>query len=294
MTDHDQTRPAVKPPKKEPVVGIIGGRGRMGQMFKRLFEADGHPVLVAGRSTELTYEALAEQADVVILSVPVVDTPAIVDRIAPHLRPVQLLSDFTSIKVAPVAAMLETPASVIGCHPVFGPMADVTGQNVVLCPARPGQWLDWYEAFFIRHGMRVMQLSPQAHDEAMAFIQGLTHFLNITFAQTLQTRSADLERLLEICSPVYRLFFSVLSRILSGSPELYGQIQMNNPNNVPVIEEFLANGQAFLDKVRNHEADGVTDVFETAAKYLGNYKQQAREESDFLIEQLIPFLSKKS
>jgi len=284
MTDHAQVIP------ENAVIGLIGGRGRMGQMFQRLFEADGHQVLVAGRSTELTYEALAEQADVVILSVPVNDTPAMVNRISSHLRPGQLLSDFTSIKREPVEAMLTTPADVIGCHPVFGPMQDPSEQNVVLCPVRPGRWLEWYEGFFTRHGMKVLQLTPEEHDEAMAFIQGLTHFLNISFARTLQTRSADLQRLLSVCSPVYRLFFSVLSRILSGSSELYGQIQTSNPGNVPVAEEFLANGQELLELVKRKDIEGVNEIFDSAAEYLGAYKQQARDESDYLIEQLIPFL----
>ena len=276
------------------VIGIIGGRGRMGQMFKGFFEADGHPVLIAGRSTELTYEDLARQADVVILSVPVSDTIPMVQRIAPHLREDQLLSDFTSIKQKPLEAMLATRARVIGCHPVFGPMPDPTGQNVVLCPERPGTWLEWYEGFFRRHGMKVLQLTPLAHDEAMAFIQGLTHFLNITFARTLQTRSADLEQLLQVCSPVYRLFFSVLSRILSGSSELYGQIQINNPGNIPVIQDFLKNGQDLLDKVEATDGAAVETLFNSAADYLGQYKQQAREESNYLIEQLIPYLKQQS
>lgn len=278
-------------PFREPgTVGLIGGSGKMGAMFGPLFERDGLQVLVAGRTTELTYERLVELADVVIVTVPVKETVALIRRIAPRLRAGQLFSDFTSVKGEPVAAMLSGGASVIGCHPVFGPMADLRGQKVVLCPERPGPFLAWYREFFERHGMRVIEMTPAAHDEAMAFIQGLTHFLNISFARTLQTRGADLEALLEVCSPVYRMFFAALCRILSGDRHLYSQIQVSNPGSVPIVAEFLQNGADLLDRVTRNDLEGVNRVFREAAEYLGDFKDEARRESDFLIAELGRFL----
>ncbi|MDH4225883.1 MAG: prephenate dehydrogenase/arogenate dehydrogenase family protein, partial [Deltaproteobacteria bacterium] len=202
-------------------IGLAGGTGKMGMMFKRLFEADGQTVLVAGRSTSLTFEELARRSDVVIVSVPISHTGEVIQRIAPLLNPDQLFSDFTSIKSAPVAAMLKSAAQVVGCHPIFGPMGQPEGQNVVLCPARPGDLAPWYREFFTRHGMRVHEMTPAEHDEAMGVIQGLTHFINIAFAKTLETRGVDLQRILNVCSPVYRVTFAMLSRILSGDPALY-------------------------------------------------------------------------
>ena len=265
----------------------------MGQRFKRFFTADGYRVLVAGRSTPLTYEQLIAQSDVVIVIVPVRETPVIIRRILPHLRSEQLLTDFTSVKEEPVAEMMGGKASVIGCHPVFGPMADPKGQNVVLCPERPGPYLDWYQGFFENHGMSVILMDPVVHDETMAFIQGLTHFLNITFARTLQTRNVDLDQLLQVCSPVYRLFFAVLCRILSGDAELYSQIQINNRGNIPVISDFLENGTELMKLVQETDWEGVKGLFDGAADYLGDFKDEARRESNFLIEQIIRYFDRK-
>ncbi len=52
-------------------IGLIGGDGRMGRMFRRLFEASGHRVLVSGPGTALSNARLAAQAEVVIVAVPV-------------------------------------------------------------------------------------------------------------------------------------------------------------------------------------------------------------------------------
>jgi prephenate dehydrogenase len=275
-------------------VGLIGGGGRMGTVFTGLFAASGCRVLSAGPGDDPTYGGLVTGCDLVVVTVPIAETLAVIRRIAPLLRPDQLLCDFTSIKREPVAAMLESPAWVIGLHPLFGPMPNVAGQNVVLCPARPGPCRPWVEAFLKGHGMNPVEMTPAGHDEAMAFIQGLTHFLNITFARTLQTRQADLEALLRVCSPVYQVFFAVLSRILSGDARLYGQIQLLNRENVPVLREFLDNGQALLAAVEGGDWDGFYKVFQEAADYLGDFKTVARDESNFLIDQMRVYLEGKA
>ncbi len=55
---------------KSVTIGIIGGTGGMGKLFEKVFLNAGHNVLIAGRSTELTYIELAKQSDVVIISTP--------------------------------------------------------------------------------------------------------------------------------------------------------------------------------------------------------------------------------
>jgi prephenate dehydrogenase len=266
----------------------------MGTLFARLFAANGCAVRSAGPSDDPSYGGLVTHCDVVMVTVPIAETVPVIRRIAPLLRPDQLLCDLTSVKHEPVAVMLESRAWVIGLHPLFGPIADPSGQKVVLCPARPGPCRPWLEAFLASHGIKSVEMTPQGHDEAMAFIQGLTHFLNIAFARTLQTRRADLETLLRVCSPVYQVLFAVLGRILSGDPQLYGQIQLLNRENAPVLREFLVNARALQSTVEQGDADGFYTAFREAAQYLGEFKTMAREECDFLFEQMRLFLERKS
>lgn len=263
----------------------------MGRMLRGMFESSGYRVLISDVDTECTTEQLVDQAEVVIFAVPVRQTAPLIRSLAPRFRREQLVSDLTSIKAEPVRAMLESQASVIGCHPVFGPLPTPEGQNLVMCPARPGPYLSWYREFFQSHGIHVLELTPEEHDDSMAFIQGLTHFINIIFAETLRSRGADLERLLQLCSPIYRVFFAMLSRILSGEPELYGQIQITNRANIPVIRDFQQNGAKLLALVEKEDWDGVYGFISRAADNLGDYKQKARSESDYLIDQMRKLLA---
>ena len=53
----------------KPTVGIIGGTGRMGTRFANLFKRHGLRVLCAGRKTGITPSTVAQQSDVVVVSV---------------------------------------------------------------------------------------------------------------------------------------------------------------------------------------------------------------------------------
>ena len=108
--------------KDNPIIGIIGGTGVMGQMFKRFFEDQGFKVLIASRKTDLSIEDCARSCDVVIISVPINVTIKIIERVGPLVKKEGLLMDLTYLKVGPVKAMLQSSScSVLGAHPVFGP-----------------------------------------------------------------------------------------------------------------------------------------------------------------------------
>ena len=78
---------------KKPLIGIIGGTGQMGQWFKRFFTKQGYKVLISGEKTKLTNKKLAEQCDVVIISVPIDVTVKTINQISKSVRKDALLMD---------------------------------------------------------------------------------------------------------------------------------------------------------------------------------------------------------
>jgi prephenate dehydrogenase len=161
---------------------------------------------------------------------------------------------------------------------------DPAGQNVVLCPARPGPFLDWYRGLFESHGMHVELMDAEAHDRAMGLVQGLLHFVNVTFARSLQSSGASASDFLRVSSPVYRLFFATLGRILSGDPALYGAIQVQNPWTRKIVREFLRDGQELLGTIERDDEQTFQKLFDQAAAFLGDARGAARAESERLIE----------
>jgi len=149
----------------------------------------------------------------------------------PRVREDALLMDVTSIKEAPVAAMLEaTRASVVGTHPLFGPnVHSLQGQRVVVCRARGEAWGNWAVRMFQARGLSVQETSPAHHDRMMAVVQVLTHFQTQVLGLTLARLGTSLEDTLRFTSPAYLMELYVTARHFDQSPDLYGPIEMRNP-----------------------------------------------------------------
>ena len=143
---------------------MIGGHGRMGALVARMFGDLGHQVIVADVDTELSAGDAAAVADVVVVSVPIDATEDVIRAVGPRVRDDALLMDVTSIKEAPVAAMLaSTRASVVGTHPMFGPnVHSLQGQRVVVCRARGDEWADWVVRMLQARGLSVQETTPGA------------------------------------------------------------------------------------------------------------------------------------
>ncbi len=257
----------------------------MGQAFKKHLEKKGYEVLVSGRSTELTHEQLAKQADIVIISVPISNTVEIIEKIAPHLRPKTILADFTSIKAEPLYAMLSAHAGpVVGLHPVFGPENVSPGQTIVICPGRDEKAQKKVEQVF--SDFHLIELEAKEHDKAMALVQGLQHFLETAFAATTAKMQIPLDTLLAVSSPIYRVQMDLVGRIIGQNERLYDEIVHGTKMSTQTI-------QLFLEVAQKIAADGSPEflqAFRDGREYFGDFCSQAKRESN----EIIDFLASRS
>jgi prephenate dehydrogenase len=267
------------------IAGIIGGTGKMGRLFGSVLERHGFEVRVSGRRTGLTNRKLAEESDLVMVSVPIRSTVGVIGEIAPLLGKEQLLCDLTSLKAAPVKAMLSSGAQVLGMHPLFGPtVPSLRNQTVILTPARCSTPLASRIPEVLRYeGANLVVMDPDAHDRLMAVIQGLTHFGNLCMADAIRRSGTDLAAALEATSPVYRIQMGLIGRLLSQDPALYGDMLQLNPHVPPVLASF---GEAAADlkkRVESGELPSFVEFFGRAAEMYRPYRDQAAAETDALI-----------
>jgi prephenate dehydrogenase len=269
--------------------GIIGGTGKMGRLFAPVFERAGYEVLVSGRSTALTSEDLARKCDLIIVSVPVRDTVRVIDRIAPLMKPGQLLCDFTSLKVKPVEAMLKSAADVVGLHPMFGPtVSSLKSQTIIVCPARvEDAALNTLVAVFRKEGARCTIATPEEHDRMMAVVQGLTHYVTLCMAESIRRLGVDIETTQEFTSPVYQIELSLVGRLLSQDPDLYADILQQNPYVPEVIATCRKSADDLAAIVNGHDPAKFRAFFERNSKHLGSYCERGQETTDALIECMV-------
>jgi prephenate dehydrogenase len=269
--------------------GIIGGTGKMGRLFVPIFERAGYEVLVSGRSTALTNTQLAERCDIVIVSVPIHDTVRVIEEIAPVMTKEQLLCDFTSLKVLPVTAMLESEARVIGLHPLFGPtVPSLRHQTIIVCPARaPEETINSLVSLFTREGANCTVATPEQHDRMMAVVQGLTHFVTLCMADSVRRLGLDIQTTMAFTSPVYQIELSLVGRLLSQDPSLYADILQQNPYVPDVISVCTSSARDLVDIVNSKDPDQFREFFLRNTGHLGKYCDEGMKTTDALIESMV-------
>ena len=229
-------------------IGIIGGVSGIGRWFAAFFEKEGHPVHVSGLDTGLRPAEMAGVCPVIIVSVPIGVTQAVIRDVGPHMKKDSLLMDLTSLKAGPVRAMLEASASeVIGLHPLFGPAVPcLEGQNIVLCPARGGRWLPWVRDVLGKGGANLIEATPERHDEVMAVVQALNHLNTLVLGLSIRDAGISREELERFSTPLFRARLEAVENLFSH-PQLYAEIIAGNPH----VSRILGLHEKTFDAVKS-------------------------------------------
>lgn len=264
---------------RKPVIGIIGGTSRFGQWFRHFFEKNGLTCLVAGRKTKLKPVDLAKRCDIVIVSVPIRSTADVIAEIRDVMRPSALLADLTSVKEMPVREMMKRKrGGVLGMHPLFGPLTpSLKAQNVVFCSGRESRWVAYLEKVFTENRGSVRYMTPREHDEMMAAIQGLVHFSNIAFVQTL--KRLGVRPFNPFSTPAFRLQSLIAGRVLGANLSVYADIESYNKRFHAVLGKYVR-GVGELSELVTHGKDkDLESVFRDIAEHISDFTPLAEAKS---------------
>lgn len=258
----------------------------MGRLFCRFFESQGFKVSAADLGTALTPEEAVRNFDIIVFSVPLHETVAIIRGLVPFMRSGQLVMDLTSLKTAPVREMLTSSASVVGLHPMFGGrVATLSGQTLVACPMRidPADW-NWLQGLFTYSGIRVKQCTPEEHDRMMSIIQVLFHLTTMLIGRTLRKLGIEIDETMEYTSPSYRIEMNLVGRIFAQNPELYAAITQMNPHSNAIFTALKEGLDLYEGFCRTGNLEGFIEDFERSAQHLGAFCTTAYMESSEILE----------
>jgi prephenate dehydrogenase len=257
-------------------VGIIGGTNGMGRWFARLLKKESCIVYVCGRKTELGINDLAGLCNVIVVAVPITVTADIIKQVGPQLTRDALLMDLTSLKKEPVKLMLaNSKAEVIGCHPLFGPqLKDLSGQNVVLCPARGKKWLGWLKDILKKNKLAVWESTPDKHDKIMAIVQALNHFNTISMGMALARTNIPLDEINKYSTPIFRTKLDIIKKLLTEGPELYVDIITENQETNKILDIYEKTIKDIRSKIKPGSRSKFHDTVTKAAQKLYGSKNK--------------------
>ncbi|MDD9301226.1 MAG: bifunctional chorismate mutase/prephenate dehydrogenase [Desulfobacter sp.] len=268
---------------------VIGGKGQMGRFFARLFSQSRYKVRTLDKEDWDSAKELCSGVDLVLVSVPIETTGAIVEAVCPYLSAHTILADLTSVKKGPLDAMCRFhKGPVMGLHPLFGPTSEsLDKQIMVTCPGKDEPACQWLTEQLALWGAVIVRATAQEHDQVMEIVQALRHFATFCFGDFLYHRHVQLERTLEFSSPIYRLELGMVGRLFAQDPNLYAEIIFATPERRQLLKDFIDSFSRQIEMLDKNDKKGFIRQFSQVAQWFGPFSEQAMRESTFIIDKLI-------
>ena len=268
-------------------VVVIGGAGKLGSLFVRMFRLSGYQVDIIEKNDWANAPNLFADAGLVVVSVPINVTEQLITQSLNQLPKHCVLVDLTSTKQQPINAMLAAHAGpVLGLHPMFGPdVVSMAKQVIIYCDGREYQAYQWLLQQMAIWGAKLIVADPAEHDKAMTLVQGMRHFTSFVYGQHLAAENPDLEQLLDFSSPIYRLELAMVGRLFAQDSALYADIIFSSTENRAMLSRYLSRFEQANKLLLAGDRAGFIASFEQVSDWFGDYSEQFLLESRNLLMQ---------
>ena len=221
-------------------VAIIGAGGRMGKWFSRYFKQKAitlllHDLNVSSlkrcRNTTVCKDIkkCVQDADLVLVSVPLSETPHILQECADKMKVGSILAEISSLKGRSYKQLKKTSKTIqpLCIHPMFGPATTDLGlMKIILVPVRDESFeLRILEELFKGATIGIIR-DPNLHDKLMATILGLTYFANLAFASFVSKQ--DYQSLKKFSGTTFRVQSILSLSVLMDDPDLVFSLLSGN------------------------------------------------------------------
>ncbi len=264
---------------------VVGGDGALGKRFVSLFKRSGYSVEVLEQYNWHQAEELVLGAALVLVAVPIAVTEQVITQL-PQLDEETVLADLTSTKTGPLSAMLTRHSgAVVGLHPMFGPdISNIAKQVVVVSHGRDVEKYQWLIKQFKVWGAVLTEKSAQQHDDLMQLIQAMRHFSSLVYGVHLAEEQADLQQLLELSSPIYRLELAMVGRLFAQNAELYADIMLSSSSVTGLLQRYQHRFNQLSHLLAARDKAGLMAEFAKGQQFFGPLAEQFLQESRRLLQ----------
>ncbi|EGG42990.1 prephenate dehydrogenase [Candidatus Nitrosarchaeum limnium SFB1] len=260
-------------------ITIIGAGGQMGQWFAKYFAANDFEVTGYDTENKISGKGILQadslvggilKADYVVLCTPTRRTPEIIRLIAKEMKRGTYLIEISSEKSKVVTSLSKMPAKInpICIHPMFGPGAkSIKGQNIISVPIKDAK-KELTIAKELFDGANFVTIDAVEHDKKIAVILGLTHLMNLVFANII-AKDEKISLTEKMSGTTFRVQKILAESIMTESPELIETI-IANPEIRRVAEELWKDIGRLLTAVQESKTEEVIDYIKTCQEKLSS------------------------
>ncbi len=223
--------------------------------------------------------ALIDRAEMVVLAVPEQVALAAMDRVVGAMADGALLVDTLSVKsrFVPAVQAAAPHLEVVSLNPMFTPSLGVAGQSFAVVMVHDGpraQNLLWMIGEW---GGRVVRVTAAEHDRATAAVQVLPYAAVLAFGLALAGLEMDVADLDALAPLPYRTLLGLLARIVSGTPEVYWEVQSANPDGSRARAELADALRWLAEMVGSDDQAGFGSTVKHLRDFLGSELEHHRE-----------------
>ncbi|MGQ9788361.1 MAG: prephenate dehydrogenase/arogenate dehydrogenase family protein [Candidatus Hadarchaeaceae archaeon] len=259
------------------------GAGEMGRWLAKFSKRLGEVVVsdvdlakAKRAATELKVKADSQEravanSEIIFVAVPISSTPQVLKEVATLASKGALLIDVASVKLEVVKAMreIEQEVELVSIHPLFGPGASkVRNKDIVIIPVRTGKRYRKLKKFLISEGARIIETNAELHDQTMAVVQCLSHFVLLAYAKAFQSFNRG-KLTGKMRTPIFSALASLVKAVLAGRPELYLEIQQQNKYAVQVRCSLLEAFHTLDASFTKGDLKNIKEILEGAIALFG-------------------------
>ncbi|MBT8441426.1 MAG: prephenate dehydrogenase/arogenate dehydrogenase family protein [Gammaproteobacteria bacterium] len=259
---------------------VIGGAGQMGLWFVDFLDSQGFDVTVAdpagaaeGYPHVDDWKKTPDDFDVTVVAAPISVSAWILEEIADVGRE-GLIFDIGSLK-SPLDGSLRklaaTGAKVTSMHPMFGPDTELlSGRHVLFLEVGVPAATAAARELFASTMAQQIEMDLEHHDRLIAYVLGLSHALNIAFFTALAKSGEKVQGLAELSSTTFDAQLDVANKVAGESPQLYFEIQAENPHNLAILNELADAVREITRAVESGDEAAFVELMEKGRQYLAS------------------------
>ncbi len=222
----------------------------------------------------LTLEQAMEEADVILLTVPVDAIEQLLPTVLDQLSPDQVVMDFGSTKERICNSVRQHPkrGQYVAAHPMAGtentgPAAAIaglySGKINILCEAghSSASALRTAADIFTDLEMETIKMDARSHDMHTAYISHLSHVSSFMLGLTV----LDIEKNEKNIFNLAGSGFQSTVRLAMSSPEMWAPIFLQNSRHISLaLEEYISHLQEFKKLIDSHDGGEMIRSMERA------------------------------
>jgi len=267
---------------------IVGGAGKMGRWFSNYFVQEGcYSVFVYDTkkdydksSSKIVYcnslKDCLNDADYVIISVPVITAPSMIRECASLMKPRSTLLEIASIKKDTIRSLSKIRKSIvpISIHPMFGPGATkLNDSKILLVPVKDIKKEKIILRSILGDAKILVINDAYHHDKLMALILGIVYYANLILAMVIS--KDNFPELKKFSGTTFSFQSILFHSILSDEPVLISSLLISNTELWSYLKSFIRESNNLFNVIKSRDYDKLEKkVRELKSQFMKNNEIQ--------------------